>query len=55
MKYTNWEAREPSTGKRCAYMNVNNGKWKSEDCDAGSTAFICQMASGEFITFLILG
>ena len=47
MDYTNWGSGEPKTGKPCAYMNVNTGKWASESCNAGSTAFICQK-SGEF-------
>ena len=42
MDYTNWASGEPKTGKSCAYMNPNNGKWASENCDAGSTAFICK-------------
>ena len=48
MMYTNWAAGEPRSGERCAYMDVTNGEWKSEDCDAGSTTFICQKdASGD--------
>ena len=42
MKYTNWEKQIFQKSKGCAYMDATTGKWKSENCDAGSTTFICQ-------------
>ena len=54
MKYTNWKTAKTKKFAQaaktvCAYMDATTGKWKSEDCDAGSTTFICQKdASGDF-------